>query len=192
MRAESRAYGRLALAMLAYPAIAVVVITCAGASFGVIASFAIGVPALLGYFVLLRRLYRSADRISERSRIRRREQYRGIYRVKAPPVSDWVWLPENIRMGDCAWEMEPLRKDKLIYLHGLEEQWGVVWKAGFRREDVEYIGPKPVSQYDWRDFEYEGPKPYAYYHWSLVKAKTPCPYAVVPKARKVYHWQFPV
>ncbi len=121
-----------------------------------------------------------------------RERYRTIYRIKGQPASNWTWLKENIRVGDYAWEIEPWRKDGLIYLHGLEGQWGVVWKAGFRREDVEYVIEKPVSEFDWREFDYDGPKPLAPFHWGNAKAKKPCPFPVNSEALKTYHrWQFP-
>jgi hypothetical protein len=55
----------------------------------------------------------------------------------------------EIRVGDFGWEAAPIRNDGLIYLQGLTSGWRVVWHAGFRPEQVERVGPKPSSQYDY-------------------------------------------
>jgi hypothetical protein len=81
-----------------------------------------------------------------------REQYRMIYRVRLTPgdVGSIIKHPDaEIRIGDYGWEAAPIRKDGLIYLQGLTENWRVVWHAGFLPEQVEQIGPKPASQYDY-------------------------------------------
>jgi hypothetical protein len=196
-REDSRWHARHArnlwfLSLIGYPIIGIVVVNIAGTWLGGFARVSVGVLVLVGFFLYLKWLYRWLDRIAMQDRAEKREKFRGIYRVKAPPTSKWTWLQENIKIGDYAWEREPWRKDDLIYLHGLEEQWGVVWMAGFRREDVEYVGPKPVSEYDWRGFDYDGRKPTAPYHWGLVKVKNLCPFAISGKNRKVYRWQFPI
>jgi hypothetical protein len=82
-------------------------------------------------------------------------------------------------------------KHGLIYLQGLTDEWGLVWRAGFRPDQVEFVGPKPVSQYDWKDFEYDGPKPTACYHWQYGKPRQSCPF---PVQKKVKHdrLQFPI
>jgi hypothetical protein len=175
-----------------YPVVGIAAIHSVDAHFGAGARVTVGVIIFAGFFVYLRWLYRLADRISAWRRAEIRETYRGIYRVKAAPSSQWSWLKENIQVGDYAWERPPWRRDELIYLHGLQEQWGVVWMAGFRREDVEYVTAKPVSEYDWRDFDYEGAKPRAPYQWGMAKAKTLCPFAVSTENRRVLKWRFPV
>jgi hypothetical protein len=180
------------IALLAYPTIGIVIINLVVASYAAWIRVAVGLFIFAGFFVFLRYLYRWSDRIGVQRRAEIRQSYRGIYRVKAPPASHWAWLKENITIGDYGWERPPWRNDDLIYLHGLQEQWGVVWMAGFRREDVEYVGPKPVSEYDWREFEYDGPKPAAPYQWGLANAKSACPFPVSTENRRVFKWRFPV
>jgi hypothetical protein len=175
-----------------YPAIGIPVIFSVDAHFGAGARVTAGLIIFAGFFFHLRCLYRWADRVSARRRAIIRETHRGIYRVKGAPSSQWSWMRENIQVGDYAWERPPWRRDDLIYLHGLQEQWGVVWMAGFRREDVEYVAAKPVSEYDWRDFDYDGPKPRAPYNWGMAKAKSPCPFAVSTENRRVFKWRYPV
>jgi hypothetical protein len=187
-----RSVGLWTVLLLLYPSVGIPAICIAGAQFGAGASFIIGVIVFAGFFAWLRWLYRWADRIGAKRRAEIRETYRGIYRVKAAPSSQWSWLKENIQVGDYGWERPPWRCDDLIYLHGLQEQWGVVWMAGFRREDVEYVTTKPVSEYDWRDFDYEGPKPRAPYNWGISKAKSPCPFPVCTENRRVFKLRFPV
>jgi hypothetical protein len=178
--------------LLLYPAVGIPAIYIIDAHFGAGPRVTVGAIIFAGFFVYLRRLYRWADKISAQRRAEIRETYRGIYRVKGEPSSQWSWLKENIQVGDYAWERPSWRRDDLIYLHGLQEQWGVVWMAGFRREDVEYVTTKPVSEYDWRDFDYDGPKPRAAYQWGIAKAKSPCPFAVSTENRRVFKWRFPV
>jgi len=178
--------------MLLYPMVGVPVIIISGEKFGAAMPLAVGLIIFAGYFLYLRGLYRWLDRINAQRRTEIRQTYRGIYRVKGPPSSHWSWLKENIKVGDYGWERPPWGREDLIFLHGIQEQWGVVWIAGFRPEDVEYITTKPVSEYDWTDFEYDGPKPSGYYSWGISKAKLPCPFPVNTNNRKVFKWRFPV
>jgi len=103
-----------------------------------------------GAVVLL--LYRASGRRHEQRRLELREKYRAIYRVIALPTElDKIQKAEGaeIRIGDYGWEAEPLDADGLIYLQGLTEKWRVVWYAGFHPDQIERIGSKPQSQYDW-------------------------------------------
>jgi hypothetical protein len=143
----------------------------------IVAAFAL----LVFFFVLMRQCFRAADKLDYRSRAEAKEKYCGIYRVLALPAPDADrnnWQTSEITVGDFGWESTPLSKDGLIWLHGLSADWGLVWRAGFRPDQIEYVGPKPVSQFDWKDFEYDGPKPAACYHWPLVKPKIPCPFPI--------------
>lgn len=95
-----------------------------------------------------------------------RENYRGIYRVLGVPTDRRnVRKPERaeIRLGDYGWEAEPVRQNGLIYLQGLSKEWYVVWWAGFAPYQIEYVAPKPISQYDWPQF---------------IREKTQCPFPV--------------
>jgi hypothetical protein len=155
----------------------------------------VGVLALAGFIVVLRYVGRCLDWVCDRYRDEKREKYLGIYRVLSLPtdprsVCTCKDIPINV--GDYGWEANPWRKNGLIYLHGLNAAWGLMWIAGFRPEQIEYVGPKPVSQYDWRDFEYDGPKPKAPYHWRYAKPKHPCPYPVETPDGKLGFQQFPV
>ncbi len=86
-------------------------------------------------------------------------------------------------MGDYGWEAQPLRKNNLIYLQGLTEEWLVVWLAGFRPDEIEYVGLKPLSQYDWRNLEYIEGNSYSAIFGKPCKLKTPCPFSVRPGPR---------
>ena len=187
-----KAFGLWFGLLVLYPAVGISAIYMVDAHFGASARVMVGVIIFAGFFAYLRWLYRWADQISARRRVEIRENYRGIYRVKGAPSSQWCWLKENIQVGDYAWERPPWRRDGLIYLQGLQEQWGVVWMAGFRPDDVEFVTTKPVSEYDWREFDYDGPRPRAPYNWGMAKAKSQCPFAVNTENRRVFKWRFPV
>lgn len=191
-RLANFAIGLWLIALISYPMAGIAALHWMGTAYGEIARLGTGLAVFLGFFLFLKYLSRWSDKIDGLQRAYIRETYRGIYRVKAPPVSEWTWSRENIRIGDYGWEARKWNCDDLIYLHGLEEQWGVVWIGGFRREDIEYVGPKPVSEYDWKDFEYDGPKPGGFYRWGGAKAKTPCPFPVSTAGRKIWRWRFPV
>lgn len=95
--------------------------------------------------------YRWSWKWEERRCTEIRELYRGIYRVvKVPTNKKNTQLGESaeIRIGDFGWEAEPFRDNELLYLQGLTVDWDVVWHAGFEPGEVEYVGPKPSSQYD--------------------------------------------
>jgi hypothetical protein len=72
----------------------------------------------------------------------------------------------EILVGDFGWEAQPIREDGLIYLHGLNDRWQVVWYTGFRAEDVEFVAMKPHSHY------------YLYPWWFDTKQVSKCPFPV--------------
>jgi hypothetical protein len=113
--------------------------------------------------------YWAVGRQREQRRRELREKYRGVFRVIALPTDpNKIQKPEGaeIRTGDYGWEAEPLHEDGLIYLQGLTVTWRVVWHAGFRPEQIERIGPKPQSQYDWK------------YSWARTPPQCPFPVQV--------------
>jgi hypothetical protein len=135
-------------------------------SFGLWAGVGAGVVAAGAYVGSLRFLYREKNRRDLRRRGEFREIYRRIYRVvDLPSDKRNIVTPAGaeIRAGDYGWEARPMRNNGLIYLQGLTKEWCEVWWAGFSPEQIEYVGPKPVSQYDWLQF---------------IDEKTPCPFPV--------------
>ena len=102
-----------------------------------------------------------------------REKYRGIYRVLAPSDQKIVAKPHGaeIKIGDFGWEAGPASKDGLIYLQGLTSEWTVVWHAGFRPDEIEWVTEKPSSQYD-----------YWVPYWAKSPPPPPCPFPVIERA----------
>jgi hypothetical protein len=117
--------------------------------------------------------YRWSWKLDRRRLQELREKYRGIYRVIALPSDQKIVAKPDgaeIKIGDCGWEAGPVSKDGLIYLQGLTLEWTVVWHAGFRRDQIEWITEKPSSQYDyWVPYWAKSPPP-------------PCPYPVIERA----------
>jgi hypothetical protein len=180
--------------LVGYPICSLFLMNEAENRFGFWGRVLTGILALAGFlFVLLRYLFRLADFALARERDVARKKYRGIFRVIALPTEDPenIWQLQEIEVGDFGWESKPIWENGLIYLQGLTEDWGLVWRAGFRPEQIEFVGEKPVSQYDWPDFEYEGPKPSTCYHWQYSKPKRPCPFPV-PKKTKHDRLMFPI
>lgn len=109
--------------------------------------------ALLIIFIFLAVLYGKLLKCREAQRRRLlRERYQCVYRVLAlpPELSTFNKHPlAKIEVGDYGWEAPPLADDGLIYLQGLKPDWGVVWHAGFYPDQIEKVGQKPVSQYDY-------------------------------------------
>ena len=167
-----------------YLGLAIYLINLADAQFGLPGRLTAGALALVGFFmVFMRYLYRFGDFCGRRGRDEAREKYRFIYRVLALPGDDKPnnWQAHLVEVGDYGWEAEPASKNGLIYLHGLTHDWGWVWRAGFRPDQLELVGPKPVSQYDWPDFEYDGPKPTRFYQRQYRRPKNPCPFPIQKK-----------
>jgi hypothetical protein len=126
-----------------------------------------GIVSALVCITIIVLLYRARGRRHEQRQRRVRDKYRGVYRVIGLPTDPAkVRKPEGaeIKIGDYGWEAEPICDDGLIYLQGLTGEWRVVWYAGFRPDQLESVGPKPRSQYDWQ------------YSW--VRNPPPCPYPV--------------
>ncbi len=118
--------------------------------------------------------YRWSWKLDRRRLQELREKYRGIYRVIALPSDQKIVArPDGaeIKIGDCGWEAGPVSKDGLIYLQGLTVEWALVWHAGFRRDQIEWITEKPSSQYD-----------YWVPYWAKSPPPPPCPYPVIERA----------
>lgn len=140
-----------------------------------------GLVALAIFLLYLRWLWRTFDRWLEEDLTHLRAHCTGLYRVLGRPANTRdFYIPNGVKVckGDYAWEAPPFRNDGLIYLEGLTEDWGLLWKAGFHPADVERVCEKPVSQYDWRDFEYPGLRPGYGHQWKECKPVKPCPYPV--------------
>jgi len=181
------------LSLVLYPVISICMMFFAERLFGFLARIVVGILALVGFIFLLRFLWLFIDWLNARRRDEAREKYRAIYRVLALPSEEAKgYCVSDIKVGDYGWEARPWLNDSLICLHGLSEQWGLAWIAEFRPDQIEYVCPKPVSQYDWKDFDYDGPKPRAPYHWRYVKPKNPCPFPVDISVRKWGILQYPV
>jgi hypothetical protein len=183
------------LPVVVYPIAALFLMALAEKYFGIGARIGVGLFSLGGFIIYLRYLWRWVDWFLDRERDHKREKYRGIYRVKAlPKIEKSIWrnLGAEIKVGDYGWEASPWRQDGMIYLQGLNEKWGLVWWAGFEADQIEYVCPKPVSQYDWRDFDYEGPKPKALYHWKYSKPKVLCQFPVETPPNNQDGYEFPV
>ena len=103
-----------------------------------------------------------------------REKYRRIFRVLAlPSQQKIVARPDGAetRIGDYGWEAGPTNKEGLIYLQGLTAEWTVVWHAGFRPDQIEWVAEKPTSQYD-----------YWVPYWAKAPPPPPCPFPVIERA----------
>jgi hypothetical protein len=109
-------------------------------------------------------------------------KYPRIFRVLLPPGGDqftMIAVGAMIQPGDFGWEAEPVKPDGLIYLHGLNDQWEVVWYAAFRSDQVEVVSEKPCTQY------------YRYPYWMAGSKKiSACPYPVQKFGKR--HFGFPV
>ena len=94
--------------------------------------------------------------LDERSSNRTLKRYPGVYRVQELPSSDSVVLlaPNvTISVGDYGWQAEAVQQDELVYLQGLNENWYVVWYAGFKLNQLEYVCDKPENQFDRRSWQ---------------------------------------
>jgi hypothetical protein len=103
-----------------------------------------------------------------------RQKYRGIYRVLAFPSDKKIVAKTDgaeIKIGDFGWEARPAGKDGLIYLQGLTTEWTVVWHAGFRPDQIEWVSEKPSSQYD-----------YWVPYWAKSPPPPPCPFPIIERA----------
>jgi hypothetical protein len=143
-----------------------------GRGWGIVA----GALAILIGFWLVTVFYRCSWN-RDKARLRElKEKYRSIYRVLALPsdVSGVVKLAGAvIKVGDFGWEAAPIHKDGLIHLQGLAPGWNVVWHAAFRPEEIELVGVKPSSQYEyWRPYWAKAPSP-ALCPYPILERETP-------------------
>jgi hypothetical protein len=134
-----------------------------------IAAAAIGGAVGLGIVALFYRWWGRRDK----ARLEKLSaDYVGIYRVLAVPGEHQPTIMlegAEIRIGDYGWEAAPLVKNGLIYLQGLAPDWRTVWHAGFRPDQIERIGLKPSSQYD-----------YWVPYWVKIQP-APCPFPILPR-----------
>lgn len=82
--------------------------------------------------------------------------YPGVFRVKELPTNDsstFCAKGARICVGDYGWQAEAPDTSELIYLQGLNEDWHVVWYAGFASNQLEYICDKPENQLDRRAWQ---------------------------------------
>jgi hypothetical protein len=130
----------------------------------------IGAGALSAVFclIIVALFYHVAGRRLKERQMELRKKHQNIYRVTALPA-DGTKIKKSegaeIKVGDYGWEAAPPNQDEgLIYLQGLSDTWQVIWYAGFSTGQVEYVAPKPRSQYDW--------------DYSWLSAPPPCPFPV--------------
>ncbi|HEX3717886.1 MAG TPA: hypothetical protein VH595_07945 [Verrucomicrobiae bacterium] len=140
-----------------------------GRGWGIVAA-GIAVVASAGLVVLW---YRWMWR-RNKARLRElKEKYRSIYRVVALPgdKSGVVKLAgAELKVGDFGWEAVPIRKDGLTHLQGLTPGWNVVWHAAFRPDEIQLVGAKPSSQYD-----------YWVPYWAKSPPPPPCPFPILAR-----------
>ena len=162
--------------------------------FGLSGRISVGILALLFFFfVFMRNFYRIGNWLGLQQRNELRAKHKRIYRVLSLPTASKRpnnWCAEEITIGDFGWESKSLTKDGLIWLQGLSTEWKMAWRAGFKPDEVELVGQKPVSQYDWKDFEYDGPKPASI--WTKAIPKQPCPFPIQKPTANRPGLQFPI
>jgi hypothetical protein len=122
--------------------------------FGDWAGIGVGIISAVICIVVLFFFYRALDYRGEQQRREMLKKYPLIYRVLSLPSDCFLKAAgASIEVGDYGWEAEPIHKNGLIYLHGLNDTWQVVWYAGFRPDQIEIVESKPKSQYyvypDW-------------------------------------------
>lgn len=135
------------------------------------AGIAAGLLSIVASALVVIAYYRWLGRLHQKELRELDEKYPDVFRVAAlPPDTSGILKAEGaeIQVGDYGWEAEPIHDDGLTYLHGLAENWRLVWYAGFRSDQIERIGPKPRTQY------------YLPYSWRVEEgSKAPtCPFPV--------------
>jgi hypothetical protein len=154
-------------------AVTVAVSKSVAGKYGTGSGIGAGIPAALGAAFIVVVFYRWSWRRDRRRLQELQEKYQEIYRVLAIPSDQKsIMKPEGaeIKVGDYGWEAAPIRKDGLVYLHGLTPEWTVVWYAGFRPDQIERVATKPRSQYGiW--------VPY----WAKKPVLPPCPFPVLDR-----------
>jgi len=149
--------------------------------FGVWTGIGTGVLSGIACITIIGLFHRRRWRKNARQRREYKEKYTRIYRVLTTPTDEAAIRKAHgaeIKIGDFGWEAAPLRDDGLIYLHGLNLQWRVVWYAGFCPEQIEHVTVKPQSQYDWN------------YTW--IHNPPPCPFPVQEHFHPTVNMGFPL
>ena len=161
------------LAVVFVMAVTAVVGRSVARKYGIGSGVGAGILAALGAMFMVVLFHRWSWRRDRRRLQELKDQYQGIYRVLATPSDQKsIRKPEGaeIKAGDYGWEAGPIRKDGLVYLHGLTPEWTVVWYAGFRPDQIERVATKPRSQYGiW--------VPY----WAKKPVVPPCPFPVLDR-----------
>ena len=141
-----------------------------GGEAGVVAGIAAGILAVVG-FVFMIKIWGDAG---QRRHCRKMaEKYTRIFHVRVLPTDEKCVIKtknSEIKVGDYGWECGPIEKNGLIYLEGFDEKWKLIWWAGFQTEQIEFVGTKPISQYDRLLPE------------RRELFKTPCPFPVQPRS----------
>lgn len=170
-RSARKAYTLIELLAVTFiVAFASVVFGTVRSKHGLVAALLAAVLSGLAGFVMVILFYRWTWSRDKQQLTRLREQYRTIYCVKELPADvKNIVKPEGaqIQIGDYGWDAQPNRRDGLIHLQGLTEQWQVVWHAGFRPDQIEKVAAKPASQYD-----------YWVPYWAKTPPPPPCPFPV--------------
>jgi hypothetical protein len=115
---------------------------------GIFAGIVAGVLVVAG-FVYLIKIWSGAGH--RRHCRKMAEKYTQIFRIRVLPTDEKsIIKPKHceIKVGDYGWESGPIKKNDLVYLTGYDEKWKLVWWAGFQPEQIEFVCPKPFSQYD--------------------------------------------
>lgn len=161
------------LAVIFVMTAALVIGKTAASHFGAWLGAGAGLFAGLLAAVIVVLFYRWMGQRDERRRQELRDKYCAIYRVINIPLDPRiVVIPKGaeIRIGDFGWEAGPSRKDGLIYLQGLTEDWTVVWHAGFRPDQIEWVAWKRFSQFDaWHPY------------WAPPPPLPLCPFPVIER-----------
>jgi hypothetical protein len=145
----------------------------AGREYGILPGIGAGILTATSCVMVVIQFYRWMWHRDKRRLQELRDKYRLVYRVTSLPSHQTNIIKPagaEIRVGDYGWEAEPILKDGLIHLQGLTLEWGVVWDARFRPNEVEQVATKPCSQYD-----------YWVPHWASRSQPPlpPCPFPIL-------------
>ncbi len=118
--------------------------------------------------------------VAWRNSRRQLELYPYVFKVtQLPSKNNIILLAANadVQIGDFGWQAESVANDDLVYLHGLDEDWNIVWYAGFRKGQLELMCQKPCNQYGRKS-------------WQLDMEK--CPYVVQSRVSSDRTWGLPL
>ena len=145
--------------------------TFAANFFGVPVGIVVGILTTMLFFYCLKIL----SVVSHRRHCRTMEKkYTRIFRVLVLPANEVIAIKtknSEIKLGDYGWECSPIasQKNGLVYLQSFNEKWQLIWWAGFQPEQIEFVSPKPFSQYD------------RFLPDKQEILKAPCPFPVQPR-----------